>query len=92
VKQQFYLTSYDLSYKDDQVCCLYLCKIDLTSTHPTVHISNTRAQAHIFSFVEKLHEIYTFSWGYICSQILGGRLAELFGFKLVYGLGTVPHY
>jgi hypothetical protein len=30
---------------------------------------------------------FHFSWGYICSQILGGRMAELYGFKLVYGLG-----
>ena len=33
----------------------------------------------------------SFSWGYITSQIVGGRLSELYGFKAVYGLGlTVP--
>ena len=33
----------------------------------------------------------SFSWGYVTSQIIGGRLSELYGFKAVYGLGlTVP--
>jgi len=32
-----------------------------------------------------------FSWGYMTSQIIGGRLAETFGSKIVYGLGiTLP--
>jgi len=30
-----------------------------------------------------------FSWGYMSSQIIGGRLSELFGFKIVYGLGIL---
>jgi len=35
----------------------------------------------------------SFSWGYITSQILGGRLSELYGFKLIYGLGlTIPAF
>ena len=29
----------------------------------------------------------SFSWGYLTSQIIGGRLSEMFGFKKVYGLG-----
>jgi len=29
----------------------------------------------------------SFSWGYITTQIIGGRLAEMYGFKRVYGLG-----
>jgi len=28
-----------------------------------------------------------FSWGYLTTQIIGGRLAEMFGFKTTYGLG-----
>ena len=28
-----------------------------------------------------------FSWGYLTTQIIGGRLAEMFGFKKSYGLG-----
>ena len=28
----------------------------------------------------------SFSYGYILTQVLGGRLSELFGFKRVYGL------
>ena len=27
-----------------------------------------------------------FSYGYCCTQMIGGRMAEIFGFKLVYGL------
>jgi len=30
----------------------------------------------------------SFSWGYMTTQILGGRLAELYGFKKIYGVGT----
>ena len=29
----------------------------------------------------------SFSWGYLTSQIIGGRLAEIFGFKKIYGFG-----
>ena len=29
----------------------------------------------------------SFFWGYMSTQIIGGRLAELFGFKKVYGFG-----
>ncbi|KAK9887994.1 hypothetical protein WA026_000283 [Henosepilachna vigintioctopunctata] len=31
----------------------------------------------------------SFFYGYVCTQIPGGRLAEMFGGKLVYGLGVV---
>jgi len=31
----------------------------------------------------------SFSWGYMTTQILGGRLAELYGFKKIYGVGTL---
>jgi len=30
----------------------------------------------------------SFSWGYMTTQIIGGRLAELYGFKKIYGVGT----
>ena len=30
-----------------------------------------------------------FSYGYLCTQIVGGRLTERFGFKRVYGLGLL---
>lgn len=29
----------------------------------------------------------SFGWGYMATQIIGGRLAELYGFKKVYGIG-----
>ena len=29
----------------------------------------------------------SFSWGYLTTQIMGGRIAEMYGFKRVYGLG-----
>jgi len=31
----------------------------------------------------------SFSWGYMSTQIIGGRLAEIFGFKIMYGLGIL---
>ena len=31
--------------------------------------------------------ISSFFWGYLSSQLIGGRLAEMFGFKKVYGFG-----
>ena len=30
-----------------------------------------------------------FSYGYVTTQLIGGRLAELYGVKLVYGLSLV---
>lgn len=41
----------------------------------------------VTSFLSKIY-VNGCSWGYMSSQIIGGRMAETFGFKIVYGLGN----
>ena len=78
------------AYKAGRYCNQHV----LVVPHKTYRVYTSHTYPHVddrFEWDEftRGQMLAAFSYGYVTTQLIGGRLAELYGVKLVYGLSLV---